>query len=68
MGALRVCALRNYLVDDDGTSAIEYGLIASLVSMACVAGLQLIGVSLVGLFESIGDVFATVMAATGGGG
>ena len=39
--------------DEDGAAAIEYGLIASLVSVAVVAALSLAGESLRDLFNLI---------------
>ena len=41
------------LSDDSGATAIEYGLIAALVSVAAIALLQLLGVSLSGLFDIV---------------
>ncbi len=46
--------------DDSGATAIEYGLIAALVSVAAIVLLQLLGVSLSGLF----DLVATELAAS----
>ncbi len=48
------------LSDDSGATAIEYGLIAALVSVAAIVLLQLMGVSLSGLF----DLVATELAAS----
>ncbi len=39
--------------DDSGATAIEYGLIAALVSVAAIVLLQLLGVSLSGLFDLV---------------
>ena len=39
--------------DDSGATAIEYGLIAALVSVAAIVLLQLLGVSLSGLFDIV---------------
>ncbi len=39
--------------DDSGATAIEYGLIAALVSVATIVLLQLLGVSLSGLFDIV---------------
>jgi len=38
---------------DEGATAIEYGLIASLVSVAIVAALVVLGPTLRGVFETI---------------
>jgi pilus assembly protein Flp/PilA len=39
---------------ESGVTAIEYGLIASLVALAIIVGLTLLGVNLGGLFSYIG--------------
>lgn len=45
---------RNTLLKNEkGATAIEYGLIAALISMACVIAFQMLGLSLVGVFQSL---------------
>ena len=43
--------------DGRGATAIEYALIAGLIGMAVVAGVTLIGTSLVSVFEAISGAF-----------
>jgi pilus assembly protein Flp/PilA len=45
----------NFLQDDNGATAIEYGLIAALVSIIIIAGLTLLGGALDTAFSSIGN-------------
>lgn len=40
----------SFLRDENGATAIEYGLIAALVSVAAIAALQAMGGSLVNIF------------------
>jgi pilus assembly protein Flp/PilA len=40
-----------------GATAIEYGLIASLIAIAIIVGLTLIGTNLNGLFNYLGSKF-----------
>ena len=42
-----------FIKDEDGATAIEYGLIAALVAVACIAALTSMGDSLVGIFEEV---------------
>ncbi len=42
-----------FLKDDSGATAIEYGLIAALVSVAAIAALSAMGDSLVTIFEEL---------------
>jgi pilus assembly protein Flp/PilA len=42
---------------DRGATAIEYGLIASLIAIAIIVGLTLVGTNLNGLFNYLGGKF-----------
>jgi pilus assembly protein Flp/PilA len=54
-------AITSFILDDDGATAIEYGLIAALVSVAAVTALTDVGSSLDVLF---GTVASSVDGAT----
>ncbi|MEI4233536.1 Flp family type IVb pilin [Roseovarius sp. D22-M7] len=41
--------------NDEGATAIEYGLIAALVAVAAIGGLTLIGGNLETLFQDVGS-------------
>jgi pilus assembly protein Flp/PilA len=43
----------SFLRDENGATAIEYGLIASLVSVVIIAALQLVGSALITTFTSV---------------
>jgi len=43
---------------EEGVTAIEYGLIASLVAVAIIVGVTLVGTNLNGLFNYIGGKVA----------
>ena len=50
-------AIRTFLKDESGATAIEYGLIAALISIAAIAAMDSMGDSLQTLFNSIaGDL------------
>ena len=49
--------------DEDGATAIEYGLIAALVSIACIAALNLLGDSLVEIFTVVSSVLDAAATA-----
>ena len=44
--------------DEQGATAIEYGLIAALVAVAVIAGASALGVNISGLFNSIAGCMA----------
>lgn len=57
-------SLERFIVDDLGATAVEYGLIAALVSVAGIAGLTALGGSLNTIFSFIASTLASAAAAT----
>ncbi len=47
--------IKSFLKDDSGATAIEYGLIAALVSVAAIAALGSLGNSLRDIFGVVSD-------------
>jgi pilus assembly protein Flp/PilA len=47
------------LRDDSGATAIEYGLIAALISVVIIAAVTLVGSNLSGVFASIASSLST---------
>ena len=39
--------------NEDGATAIEYGLIAALIAVAAIAAFQLVGTSLTSIFNTV---------------
>ena len=50
--------LYRFLQDESGATAIEYGLIAALVSVVIIAGLSVLGPQLNDTFTGISDCLA----------
>ncbi|ABF07538.1 pilus assembly protein Flp/PilA [Cupriavidus metallidurans] len=46
-------SLKAFLRDDDGVTAIEYGLIAALIAVVIIASVQLVGTNLSSIFNTI---------------
>lgn len=46
--------IKRFLRDEDGATAIEYGLIAALIAVAIIAGAGTIGGNLTRVFDGIG--------------
>lgn len=44
-----------FIADETGAIAIEYGLVAALIAMACVAAIQAVGSNLSDSFEATAD-------------
>ncbi len=56
--------ISRFVTDDSGATAIEYGLIAALVSVAAIGALTAMGQSLSTMFGTVATTLAT--AASGG--
>lgn len=50
------------LRDDGGASAIEFGLLAAIVSVAAVTGFSTIGEAMNGMFTHVADVIEEALA------
>ena len=53
-----------FIKDESGATAIEYGLIAALVAVACIGALTAVGGSLQGIFTMVSS---SLSGATAGG-
>ncbi len=56
--------MNNLIHQEDGVTAIEYGLIAALIAVAIITAVTAIGTDLAGIFNYI----ATQLTVPGGGG
>jgi pilus assembly protein Flp/PilA len=52
-------AVKTFMADENGVTAIEYGLIAALVGVAIAAAAQALGGDLSSLFTTIGSKLTT---------
>lgn len=51
-----VKSIRRFARDEEGVTAIEYGLIATLVAVAIIVGAGALGIKLNDVFQGIADV------------
>lgn len=49
----RIQARANGMQNEDGATAVEYGLIVSLIAIAIIAGVTLVGTNLLALFNDV---------------
>jgi pilus assembly protein Flp/PilA len=56
--------LKVFAKDESGATAIEYGLIAALVAVAAILGMQALGTELNNIFNTVAD---ELEGAQGGG-
>lgn len=45
--------IKNFIHDEEGASAVEYGLLVSLIAVAIIAAVTLLGNSLSAMFEGV---------------
>lgn len=55
--------ITNFLREEDGVTAIEYGLIAALIAVIIIAAVTTIGKNLCVVFKSVADALGTDAAA-----
>ncbi|OZI77929.1 Flp family type IVb pilin [Bordetella genomosp. 12] len=60
--------LSSFWRDEDGATAIEYGLIAGLIAVVIIGGLTAVSGGLNGLFNRINGALTNVAADSGSGG
>lgn len=51
-------ATQKFIQDEEGVTAIEYGLIAALIALVIISVLILVGTDLKGVFQKIADELA----------
>ena len=60
--------IRKLIKNEKGATAIEYGLIAALVSVAAVVALENMGESLNSIFTTVSTKLDSAVTSAGGGG
>ena len=58
-----VMSARSFLREDDGVTAIEYGLLAALIAVAIIVGANAVGGALNNLFNLIAGCLGNLPAA-----
>ena len=46
-------SVKRFIRDEEGVTAIEYGLIAALIAVVIIASVRLVGQNIVGVFAAI---------------
>jgi len=57
--------LKKFFSDESGATAIEYGLIAALVSVAAITALQTMGSSLDTIFNYVAGILGAAVTGAG---
>lgn len=48
-----MCSLKQFLQEEDGVTAIEYGLIAALIAVIIIPNVQTVGTALLATFGTV---------------
>lgn len=59
-----ITAIKNFIQDEEGVTAIEYSLIAALIAVVIIGAVTLVGEQVDLTFQTVGDTLST---ANGGG-
>jgi pilus assembly protein Flp/PilA len=51
--------IKSFIKDEDGVTMIEYGLLAALIAVVCIAAIAIVGTQLNVVFTSIGTALST---------
>jgi pilus assembly protein Flp/PilA len=57
-----------FVKDESGVTAIEYGLIAALITVVCIGAMTVAGTQLNAVYTSISGHLSTALGGGGGGG
>lgn len=64
---MQMTLLKQFWQEDDGATAIEYGLIAGLVSVVIIVAITALGGNLSAIFQTISDKMSTANTTAGTG-
>jgi pilus assembly protein Flp/PilA len=56
-----ISAVKAFAADENGVTAIEYGLIAALIGVVIIAGATTLGSKLSQLFSDIGNMLGNIV-------
>ena len=54
---------KNFAREEDGVTAIEYGLIAALIAVVIIASVQIVGTQLTNVFTEISNALIAALLA-----
>jgi pilus assembly protein Flp/PilA len=54
-----VNGIKRFVAEEDGVTMVEYGLIAALIAVVCIAAVTVVGTQLRTTFTAIGNALTT---------
>jgi pilus assembly protein Flp/PilA len=55
-------ALRNFVKDESGASAVEYGLLVALIAVVIIGAVTMLGQSVSGVFTNVAGKISTTVS------
>ncbi len=49
----------NFLGDESGASALEYGLLIAMIAVVCIYAIKMLGINTSAIFTTVSDVIST---------
>jgi pilus assembly protein Flp/PilA len=57
--------IKNFIQEEDGVTAIEYGLIAALIAVVIIVSVRLVGTNLTAVFNRVGGCLSNAIGGSG---
>lgn len=57
--------IKNFMQEEDGVTAIEYGLIAALIAVVIITAVQLVGTNLTAVFNKVAGCLSSAIGTAG---
>lgn len=61
-------SFNGFMHDEEGVTAIEYGLLAALIAIVIIAAVRQVGVNLDLIFDAVAAALGSALGGGGGGG
>ena len=55
--------IKNFLIEEEGVTLVEYGLLVGLISVVAISAITTVGSNVNALFEEVATVLSGVVAA-----
>lgn len=55
-------SIKNFMQDEEGATAVEYGLMVALIAVVIIAAVTLVGTNLKAVFEKVAGALTIVAA------
>ena len=57
-----IASVKNFMIEEDGPTAVEYGVMVALIAAVVIAGATLLGANTNAVFNAVAAIIAPVAA------